>query len=490
MKISVLTCTADRPEALALCLKYVARQTHKAHEHIVIDDGVTPAVVPEGVRYFYKPEFRGKGSMAKKVKWALENDIITGDALALMEDDDWYSCEWLDACAREFARSDLIGEGRNLYYNVRNRWWFDHGNMGHASLCATACTRAVFPALLKEVANNDDPFIDSRLWKNYRGRKLVFDPHRIGRRLTIGIKAMPGLRGYGSGHDVDSGWAIRDPNLSKLRTLLGNDAEAYVQFGEPTNAITQPAEMPKIEVHIVCYNEEFILPYTLRHYKTFASRIVVHDGGSTDRSKAICAEAGVEVQHWDTGGQINDELLRILKETCWLNTNAHWVIVVDADELTYFPQGVAATLSAQQGLGTPVIKCRGFEMESPTLPAGDGQIYDEINHGAPDDRWYGKPCVIQRHLIRSIHFTHGAHECDAELQNRQRFRPRTAQTPPVYLLHFKHIGPVERVGERYDGNKSRFSEVNKRHGFGWHGEGIVHAKQKRAAIMAKRMKVV
>lgn len=492
MRLSVLTATCDRPEAVSLCLLYVGRQTVKAHEHIVIDDGVNPVPVT-GVRYFYKPEFRGKGSMAKKVRWALENNIITGDALVFAEDDDWLSPEWLATCARELARADLVGEGRNLYYNVRNRWWFDHGNMSHASLCATALTRAAFPALLKEIKNNDDPFIDSRLWKNFRGRKTLIDPQRTHRRLTIGIKAMPGLKGYGSGHDVDSGWAIRDPSLTRLRALIGPDAENYAKFHEPSQGpkeIFQPATMPKIEVHIVCYNEELILPYALRHYKTFASRIIIHDGGSTDRSKTICEEFGVEVQHWETAGQINDELLRILKETCWLKSDADWAIVVDADELVYFPDGVQNTLAQHAKLKTPVIKCKGFEMESESLPATDGQIYEEINHGAPDDRWYGKPCVIQRRLLRSIHFTHGAHECDAELLNRARFRPRVAQMPPVFLLHYKHIGSVERIGERYDGNKSRFSEVNKRHGFGWHGEGIVHAKQKRAAIMARRQKVI
>ena len=494
MKLSLLTCTSDRPAAFALCLLYAGKQTVKPHEHIIIDDGVVSVeTIGEGVRYFYKPEFRGKGSMAKKVKWALENDIITGDALVVWEDDDWVGPRWLETVAKSLTHFDLIGEGNNLYYNVAYRWWFQHGNLTHASLCATALTRAAFPALLKEVSNNDDPFIDSRLWKNYRGKKRVIDPVRAGARHTVGIKAMPGTRGYGSGHDRDSGWAIRDPKLIKLRQLIGADADNYAKFYDEPQApkgIMQSPDIPKIEVHLVCYNEELILPYALRHYKTFASRIIVHDGGSTDRSKQICEEFGVEVQHWETKGQINDELLRILKETCWLKTDAQWVIMADADELVYFPDGVVNTLTQHTKLRTPVVKCRGFEMESSTLPTTEGQIYEEINHGSPDDRWYGKPCLIQRKLVRSIHFTHGAHECDAELMNRTRFRPRTPHMPPVFLLHYKHIGSIERIGERYDGNKSRFSEVNKKHGFGWQGDGLVHAKQKRDFILKHRKKVV
>lgn len=495
MRLSLLTATSDRPEAFALCLGYIARQTVKPHEHIVIDDGATPVSVPEGVRHFYKPEFRGNGSMAKKVRWALENEIITGDALVWIEDDDAYMSGWLEFCARELARFDLIGEGRNLYYNVRNRWWFDHGNMTHASLCATACTRAAFPAVLKEVCNNDDPFIDSRLWKDFRGKKRVFDPvNPGGKRLTIGIKAMPGLRGYGSGHDVDSGWAIRDPNLVKLRSLIGPDADSYARFYEPPSApklIEQPTTIPKIEVHLVAYNEEEIIPYALRHYKTFASRIIVHDGGSTDRTKIICEEMGAEVVHWETGGQINDELLRILKETCWNGADADWVVMADADELVYFPRGVEATLKFYDRIQLSAARCRGFEMESPIFPTTTGQIYEEVNHGAPDDRWYGKPALLCPKRIKSIHYVHGAHECIVTLKNGRRVpNPRVPTSPAVYLLHFKHLGSVDRVGDRYDGNKSRFSDVNKKHGFGWHGVGQVHAQQKRDFILKNRRKVV
>jgi len=494
MKLTILTATCDRPEAFAFCQQWMARQTRQPDEWIVMDDSIEPVTCTQNQRHYHRPEWRGKGSMAKKVLAALQEGLITGDALIFIEDDDWYNPDYLAWCENELARFDLIGEGRNLYYNVQHRWWFDHGNIGHASLCATACTRAVFPQLLKEVANNDDPFIDSRLWTHFRGRKHVFDPNRLGRRLSVGIKAMPGTKGYGSGHDKDSGWAIKDPALTKLRGLIGAAAEEYAKFYEEPPApkfVPQPSTMPTVEVHIVAYNEEMILPYALRHYKTFASRIIVHDGGSTDRTRAICEEMGAEIHDWDTKGQINDELLRVLKETCWNETTASWVIIVDADEIVYFPDGAEKSLRSFERNSISAIKARGFEMESPTLPTTTGQIYEEIQHGAIDERWYSKPCLLAPRLIKSIHFTHGAHECIITLKNGRRLpNPRHFSTPPVYLLHYKHIGPVERLAAIYDGHRSRFSEENKKHGWGWHGEGLVNAQRKRTAIMAKRRKIV
>ncbi len=500
MKISVVTCTFNRPVAFALLERWMAAQTRKPDQWLVLEDSETPTPCTMGQQHVYLPEMRGPNSMVNKLRHALENNLITGDILVLAEDDDIYMPDYLAWVESALVTLDLIGEGRNLYYNVRNRWWFDHGNTGHASLCATSMKRAAFPALLKVCIDSakrpekDRPFIDSQLWAQFTGKKRVFDPIAMKRRLTIGIKAMPGAKGYGSGHDVDSGWAIRDPKLIKLRELIGERADDYAGFYDAPPALSvipQPPALPLIEVHIVAYNEQDILPYALRHYKTFASRIIVHDGGSTDNTRLVCKLFGVDVVDWDTAGKINDELLRILKETCWNGTDAQWAIMVDADELVYFPGGVEKTLKEYDRQQIAAVKCKGFEMESPTYPDTQGQIYEQVDHGAPDDRWYGKSCLLSPGRIQSIHFAHGAHECIVTLKNGRKVpNPRVPHNPPALLLHYHHLGSVQRVGTRYDGNKSRFSEENKKHGWGWQGDGLTHSIQKRASILTGRRKVV
>lgn len=501
MTVSVLTCTFNRPEAFALLERWMAAQTIKPDQWLVLDDGEVPVTCTMGQQHVLIPEMRGPSSMVNKLRHALENNLITGDILIFAEDDDFYAPGYLEWCHAALATNlELIGEGRNVYYNVRHRWWFDHNNTSHASLCATSLKRSAFPALLKVCVDSvrrtekDRPFIDSQLWAQFMGRKRVFDPNALGRRLTVGIKSMPGALGYGSGHDKDSGWAIRDPRMDRLKQLLGSSAEAYEKYYDgpvPGKLIPQAPEIPLIEVHIVAYNEEEILPYTLRHYKTFASRIIVHDGGSTDRTRAICAEYGIDVLDWDTAGKINDELLRILKETCWNGTDAAWVIMVDADEFVHFPGGVELTLKKFDQQDIAAVKCKGFEMESPTYPDTMGQIYEQVDHGSPDDRWYGKPCLLAPGRIQSIHFTHGAHECIVTRKNgRREPSPKVPHNPPAMLLHYHHLGPVQRVGTRYDGNKSRFSDENKKHGWGWQGDGLSHSIQKRAAILAQRRKVL
>lgn len=491
MKVTLLTCSHNRPEAFALCERWIARQTVKPTQWLVLDSSSTPLTCTQGQEHHHWPDLTG---MVAKVKFALQTGLTIGDVLIFVEDDDFYSPDYIEWCLNGLKRYHLVGECQNLYYNVRYRWWYDHKNKAHASLCATSMRRDVFPFLLQECQNTNDPFIDSRLWNNCRLSKMPFDPVRLGKRRTIGIKAMPGTKGYGSGHDPKNGWAIQDPNLVMLRKLIGDDADIYAKFYDPEKQlrpIAQVSEMPIIEVHIVAFNEELILPYALRHYKTFARSIIVHDGGSTDGTLAICAAAGVEVRAWDTGGKINDVLLTKLKEEAWAGTDADWVAMVDADELIHFPKGVIATLKAYESRALAVVKPHGWEMESPHLPKTDGQIYEEIDHGAPDDRWYAKPVFFSPKRVRRIKYSAGAHECAVELHGGLKMgNPVRFSEPPALLLHYKHIGSVERIGERYDGNKSRFSEENKKNGWGWGGCGFQHATDKRNAIMSKRQKVL
>lgn len=495
MNLTLLTATGDRPEAFALCEKFIARQTVKPSNWIVLDDGNVPTVCTMGQKYYRNLEWQGKGSLARKVRFALQNNLITGDALVFIEDDDWYAPQYLAWCSVGLAKYDLVGECHNLYYNVERRFWFEHGNTAHASLCATSLRRSVLPALLREV-ENEDPFIDSRLWANCRLSKLPFDPNKQNnkRRVTIGIKAMPGRKGYGEGHSPHAARAIQDPDLKKLRSLIGKDSEDYAKFYKTPEVTELPAKkngLPYIEVHLVTYNEEMMLPYTLRHYKTLASRIIVHDGGSTDKTLEICAKEKVEVRNWDTGGKINDTLLKKLKETAWLGTPADWVIMADCDELIYFPEDVALTLESYETRAVAFVKPHGYEMVSDELPTTKGQIYEEVKKGAPDDKWYAKPIMFSPKRVVEINYMVGAHECQAMLKGGLGVRnPVRFSEPPCFLLHFHHIGSVQRIGAKYDANRARFSEDNLKNNWGNLEDGLKHARDKRSKITSALTQVI
>jgi len=83
----------------------------------------------------------------------------------------------------------------------------------------------------------------------------------------------------------------------------------------------------KIEAYIVTYNDERILPYTLRHYKQFADIIIV-DNNSSDRTIDIATESGVIVRSGDMPDELNEFKLVEIKNNCWKDSDA------DRDELS------------------------------------------------------------------------------------------------------------------------------------------------------------
>lgn len=250
----------------------------------------------------------------------------------------------------------------------------------------------------------------------------------------------------------------------------------------------------KVEAHILAFNEAELMAYTLRHYRTFCTSIVVHDGGSTDGTKEICYRYGAEVVHWETHGQLNDELSMKCKNECWLGTDADWVLCPDADEFLYFPQGAAPTLAIYSRLGAAVIKPHGYDMYSEAFPSTPGQIYEEVKMGCLSDKWYAKPILFSPKKIIESGFGIGAHESEPVLANGQRLHVGPSwpkANPPTYLLHYHHgIGPIERVAKRLDEKRQRLARVNEQHRWGNFEPGMKHAMDKREFILSGLHQVI
>jgi glycosyltransferase involved in cell wall biosynthesis len=242
----------------------------------------------------------------------------------------------------------------------------------------------------------------------------------------------------------------------------------------------------KLAIHILTYNEEEILPYALRNLLGLdvAIEIIVHDAMSTDRTRQIAAEYGARIVDWHTDG-VNDGLAADLKNTCWRDTDADWVATLDADELLYFPYGAADTFKEYDRRGIAIIKPHGWDMTSDTYPTGKGQIYDEVKRGTRDRRFYSKPVLFSPRRIASIAFIPGAHDCTARLMNGTEIGPFIAAPPshpPTYLLHFKHLGTIERLAKRLAVQRSRLSPANIEHHWGNFVEPLQHAIQCRKEI--------
>ena len=85
-----------------------------------------------------------------------------------------------------------------------------------------------------------------------------------------------------------------------------------------------------IHAHILVWNEEKILPFTLDYYSQFCDKIFIYDNMSTDGSDDIYKKyPKVEVTKWDSKDEINESFYVQIKsyEYTKKSRDADWVIV-------------------------------------------------------------------------------------------------------------------------------------------------------------------
>lgn len=226
MKITAITSHYDGPDVWGLCEKYMARQTRKPDQWLVLDSSRNRTEVREPCEYVHIPQCP---EMPDKIMYAIDKNLFAGDIIAFIETDDWYAPDWLEWIEQQSARGfDLVGEGDAIYYNVRRRWWSECKNVRHASLCQTAMHIRMLEPMVNTIKAWDNPYFDCRLWRLEASRYLHLP--RSGRRRCIGIKGTFEA-GYSpehrQRHPKDS---HADPSLMKLWKLIGADAKSYAPF--------------------------------------------------------------------------------------------------------------------------------------------------------------------------------------------------------------------------------------------------------------------
>lgn len=223
MRLSLLTCTGGRPEAFALCEKWMARQTVPWHQWVVVDDCLPTTKTTLGQqRVEPRPEWHlGQITLGRNLRAGLK--AITGDCVVVVEDDDWYSPDYLEVMSRNLGVAPLVGEGFARYYNVRERQYLEIYNAKHASLAATAWRQELTPEIIKLIGG-DEPFYDLTIWRKFDDFLLM-----LTKRYVVGIKGMPGRKGIGIGH-VGGACRNLDHDLTKLREWIGDDAAHYEQY--------------------------------------------------------------------------------------------------------------------------------------------------------------------------------------------------------------------------------------------------------------------
>jgi len=162
--------------------------------------------------------------------------------------------------------------------------------------------------------------------------------------------------------------------------------------------------MQKIETYVMSHNIEKLLPYVMRHYSQF-SKVILTENNSTDNTIKLGHLLGAEIWIYEVPDEINQFRLLEIKENCWKESRADWVIVVDADEFVYHPDLVGVLERTKATVIHPTF----HNMFSEVFPTTEGQIYDEVTMGMDGDFWLSKMNVFRPHEVTKMNWAIGCH---------------------------------------------------------------------------------
>lgn len=198
----VIPTRGDRPLLLENCLRMVKSQTLKPRTIIIVDD--PPMSSAPDITWRYKMGYREAC-----------RDSELPELVAFMEDDDWYSPNYLEWFYQQWLSlgcPDLFGSDYTYYYHVKLCRYFRFDHAQRASMMNTFLR----PGLIFPWPADSDPYTDAHLWGLPELKKMVVSPPV----LSVGIKHGAGLTG---GHFHNSRlhrYNVMDPGMDWLRSIV------------------------------------------------------------------------------------------------------------------------------------------------------------------------------------------------------------------------------------------------------------------------------
>ena len=204
-----------------------------------------------------------------------------------------------------------------------------------------------------------------------------------------------------------------------------------------------------------------MIRHTLNYYGDFCDAITVWDNESTDNTRDIIAKEfpHVKIVVWKSNQTINDQHYLNIKNYCWKQSTADWVIVADCDEFLYHPNlFIQLGEFKDDGITIPVVQ--GYNMFSEKFPDKYNEsITDQVREGVPAAH-FNKNIIFAPKYVKEINYQPGAHSCKPT-------GPKIVSSPSVFLklLHYKYMSK-DYVVAKHEAYASRLSSFNKENGYG------------------------
>lgn len=232
--ITLITPGGGRHAAFALCEHYMQRQTvwgKTPIQWIVADDyDADPVKCTLGQEHIFGSLRWKPGLNTLRYNLAAALPLIKGDYVFIIENDDFFSPDYIATYLDFLKHADLVGSCNVTYYSLQGRGKFKHmKNFEHASTTQTAFRKSYIPHF-EQAVHSGEQYFDILLWNTARmknHRHILFH----GLNLCVGMKNLPGRRGVGVGHTPND--FTPDANYVKLQELVGvEDAIPYIAMME------------------------------------------------------------------------------------------------------------------------------------------------------------------------------------------------------------------------------------------------------------------
>jgi hypothetical protein len=284
--ITVITPTGDRPLAFALCRRWMANQTRRPGQWLVIDDGKIPMTPAPDFQYVRRePQADDPAhTLITNLKTAVP--FIKGDKILIMEDDEYYAPTYIEEMVRRLDQHEVAGIGHSKYYHLPTGGYAVHANTVHASLAETGFRASFLPKFvecLTHPASND--YLDIRLWRIAAKDGLFVDSSAP---LYLGVKGLPGRKGIGAGHVPAMYHMTDDAARSMLEKLAPRGYRVYMDIisGKLTDANVDSYFHPTQPITgiTVCWNTKDLMERAYNSIRKFHPDmpIIIIDGSDAD----------------------------------------------------------------------------------------------------------------------------------------------------------------------------------------------------------------
>lgn len=218
----------------------------------------------------------------------------------------------------------------------------------------------------------------------------------------------------------------------------------------------------RVEVFTLCWNEMDVLPWCIDYWHKYADHVTVFDNGSTDGSTWFLSKfEWINVVPFDSGG-FNDTENQRIKNECWKNSDADYVVVCDMDECL-LASDITATLQRMKEQGATICLPQWYELQAEERPKyEEGRMLHETSPMCRHFQGASKAIIFDPKAIKEMNYTPGAHRCNPE--GRVKWYDGT----DIFALHINHNMSLEYKLARYRELNARLSEENRIKKYGIH----------------------